>query len=328
MGVCRIEGKYMVNNVKVSVIIPIYNTEKYLNACLDSICNQTLTDIEIICINDGSTDSCGEILAQYEMRDDRIKIITQSNSGLSVARNKGLEVAKGEYIQFVDSDDRLVKNALEYASNVADKNNLDVFYFDAEVCFESIELKKKHSAYETYYNRSDKYNSIVSGEKLFTALINDDKYRMAAWLQFSKRSFLDNSNIKFIEGIVHEDNHFTTTIMLEAKRVLHENKKLYVRRVRDNSIMTSPQSFSNVYGYYKCVMELVKYLSSPHLLRESKVALETFIIVLLNNVGKIYSNLEINEQKNIERIEEKDKNILILIFILYRERLNIIDKFS
>lgn len=306
-------------NIKVSVIIPIYNTEKYLNACLDSICNQTLTDIEIICVNDGSTDSCGEILSEYKMHDDRIVIINQSNRGLSVARNKGLGVAKGEYIQFVDSDDMLVKNALEYASNVADKNNLDVFYFDAEVCFESIELEKKHSAYETYYNRPDKYNSLVSGEKLFTALINDDKYRMAAWLQFSKRSFLDNSNIKFIEGIVHEDNHFTTAVMLEAKRVLHENKKLYVRRVREDSIMTSTQRFANVYGYYSCAMELIKYLNSTHLLRESKVALETFIIVLLNDVGKIYSNLEINEQKNIERIEEKDKFVLTLIFIMWQK---------
>ena len=151
---------------------------------------------------------------------------------------------------------------------------------------------------------------------------------MAAWLQFSKRSFLDNSNIKFIEGIVHEDNHFTTTIMLEAKRVLHENKKLYVRCVRDNSIMTSPQSFSNVYGYYKCAMELVKYLSSPHLLRESKVALETFIIVLLNNVGKIYSNLQIDEQKKIEPIEEKDKYVVTLIIIMYQEQLNVINKSS
>ena len=93
--------------IKVSVIIPVYNTEKYLRNCLNSIITQTLIEIEIICINDGSTDSSLEILREYAQRDDRFVLISQTNKGQSFARNKGIDVARGEYIAFVDSDDYL-----------------------------------------------------------------------------------------------------------------------------------------------------------------------------------------------------------------------------
>ena len=99
--------------VKISLIIPIYNEEKYLEECLDSVLNQTFTDFEIICINDGSTDSSLKILEKYKSISDKLKVITQENRGLGHARNRGLEIAKGEYICFLDGDDWLAKEAFE-----------------------------------------------------------------------------------------------------------------------------------------------------------------------------------------------------------------------
>ena len=110
--------------VAISVIIPVYNVEKYLGRCLDSVVNQTFTDIEIICINDGSSDNSLEILKRYAQRDRRIKIFTQENSGLSASRNVGMKYASGDYIYFIDSDDYLVKTAFEELYKIATINNL------------------------------------------------------------------------------------------------------------------------------------------------------------------------------------------------------------
>lgn len=112
--------------IKVSIIVPIYNVEKYLKRCLDSLVNQTLNDIEIICINDGSTDGSLEILNEYGRRDDRIVIINQENSGLSATRNKGIDIAKGQFIGFVDSDDWVSKDYFEKLYNSAIQNEAEI----------------------------------------------------------------------------------------------------------------------------------------------------------------------------------------------------------
>lgn len=127
---------------KVSVIIPVYNTEPYLYECLNSIINQTLKDIEIICVNDGSTDSSLNILEKYAEYDSRIVIFSQENKGQSVARNVGLSAASGEYVYFMDSDDVLSLNAMETLFNHATKDKTDIIYFGADVFYESEELKK------------------------------------------------------------------------------------------------------------------------------------------------------------------------------------------
>ena len=112
--------------VKVSVVIPVYNVEGYLEECLDSVINQTLEDIEIICINDGSTDNSLEILEEYAKKDNRIKILNQENQGISATRNNGLKICKGKYICFLDSDDYLELNALMETYDISEKYSLDI----------------------------------------------------------------------------------------------------------------------------------------------------------------------------------------------------------
>ena len=111
---------------KISVVVPVYNVEAYLERCLDSLINQTLSDIEIICVNDGSTDSSPEKLEEFAKKDSRIKIINQENGGLSAARNTGIEAATGEYIGFVDSDDYVDLDFYEKLYNAATSHNADI----------------------------------------------------------------------------------------------------------------------------------------------------------------------------------------------------------
>lgn len=115
---------------KVSVIVPVYNVEKYLSECLESLINQTLSDIEIICVNDGSTDDSRNVLERYAASDKRIAVVNQTNKGLSAARNSGVKTARGRYLYFLDSDDFIDRNALEYLYQEAEKYRLDILYFD------------------------------------------------------------------------------------------------------------------------------------------------------------------------------------------------------
>ena len=130
---------------KVSVIIPVYNVEKYLRECLDSVVTQDLDDIEIICINDGSTDGSAGILSEYATQYEKLFILDKENSGLSAARNSGLSVAKGKYILFLDSDDFLAdSSAVSRLYDKAEHDSLDQLFFDATVIFESEETKEKN----------------------------------------------------------------------------------------------------------------------------------------------------------------------------------------
>ena len=140
-----------INKILVSVIIPVYNVEKYIEETLISVLSQTLSEIEIICINDGSKDRSGEIIRKYAKKDKRVIFLEQENQGQSVARNKGIELAKGEYLYFLDSDDLIETNALEILYNKSKKENLDLLLFDGCSFFENARLKCEHKNYETYY---------------------------------------------------------------------------------------------------------------------------------------------------------------------------------
>lgn len=128
-GGLSLKGMFSRKKPKISVVIPVYNVENYLRQCLDSVINQTLDDIEIICVNDGSTDSSPDILEEYSRKDSRIRIISQENMGLSGARNTGMKYIKGEYVYFLDSDDYIELDALNQMYNISKNNSLDMLMF-------------------------------------------------------------------------------------------------------------------------------------------------------------------------------------------------------
>ena len=151
--------------IKVSVVIPIYNVEKYIEGCLKSICNQTLKDIEILCINDGTPDKSMKIVEKIAKKDKRIKIINKENGGLSSARNAGIDNAKGKYIYFIDSDDQLKENALEILYNKMEEEKLETLFFDAENVYENEESKNNAFLNDDYYIRKFKFLKRFSEEE-------------------------------------------------------------------------------------------------------------------------------------------------------------------
>ena len=134
--------KSMEEKIKVSVIVPMYNVENYIAECIESVLGQSLTQIELICVNDGSIDQTLTICNNYSAQDERLKIIDKKNEGVSAARNAGLEAAVGEYISFIDSDDFLLRDALENLYNCASGEQLDELFFTAVSFFDSEDLKK------------------------------------------------------------------------------------------------------------------------------------------------------------------------------------------
>lgn len=290
----------------VSVIIPIYNVEEYLEECLISVVNQTLKNIEIICVNDGTPDNSMEIVDKYAKDDDRIVIINKENGGLSSARNAGIEAAKGEYIYFLDSDDYIKEETLECLYKEAKEQDLDTIYFDAESFFETEELAEKESSYVTYYKREPLYNEVASGQRLFAKMVLDRKFRPSACLQINRTELLREHNIRFKEGIIHEDNLFSAEVTLFAKRARHMAESFYQRRVREESIMTSSSYNRSAYGYFVGLRTLIPKVAE-------NVADEELFAIYMKHLGRMRNNaanalrkipLEELEPTNLEAEEE------------------------
>lgn len=237
-------------NPKVSIVVPVYNTEGFIGETLDSVLNQTYSDFEIVCIDDGSTDKGLNILRAYAQKDKRISVYTQPNMGLSIARNSGIRLSKGEYIYFLDSDDLLEPEFLETCMNAIDGMNLDVVCFGAKTFFDSEELAEEHSNFEDTYIKRFSYDKVMSGPELIYDLKRNNEYNVNAWLYIIKKSLITDNALCFYPGILHEDNLFTFKLMNCAERVYQINKALYLRRIRPDSIMTREKTFENSYGYF------------------------------------------------------------------------------
>lgn len=206
-------------------------------------------------------------------------------------------VLTGNTSNFVDSDDMLEPDALLYAYEKAKAEKLDVFAFDAHAVFDSAEMETEKGAYRTYYPRPDRYRDITPGEVFFTRQILDGKFIMQACCQLIKRKFLLKSGVRFIPGILQEDNAFTVELLLHAQRVSHENRPFYIRRVRPGSIMTRKLAFANSYGYFRCVEALIPYIDETSYQQETRKALQVFIQSFIHNMKRIYDSISAEERK-------------------------------
>jgi len=278
--------------VKVSVVIPIYNVENYLEACLSSIVNQTFKDIEIICINDGSTDKSKNILNRYAKKDNRVIMINKKNEGLSIARNIGIDKATGEYIMFVDSDDYLDLHTIENLYNIVKRNDLDTLFFCAETFYEDINPDE----YKEHYLLKGEYPEVKSGQELFCDMRKNGDFFSNACLQINRLSFLKKNNIRFIEGIIHEDEPFTLNVTLVSKRAMKISNQYYKRRIRKGSIMTSMNSEMNCvkssYGCFKGLMNIIPkielYVDKEKILNNYK----SYLNFLRNASARKIKNIE------------------------------------
>lgn len=300
---------------KVSVIIPVYNVKEYLTECMNSICQQTLKDIEIICVNDGSTDNSLAILREFADKDNRIIILSQENSGLSVARNTGLKFANSEYIYFCDSDDKLELSALEELYNRSKADNLDMLYFDAEVFFESEELENTLKNYKNYYKRKKNYLGNYEGIELFNKLLKNSDYLPSACLNFLKRSFLLDNKLIFEPGILHEDNLWSFKCALLAKRVGYLSRKLFYRRVRPNSIVSQKVTYEHVYGYFLSAIKGIEFLKNVNLNQDESDSINKLISTWVTNSKNKYNKLNLIEKAKAETLNSYERSLFNLLII-------------
>ena len=211
--------------MKFSIIVPVYNVEQYLGRCLESLLAQDYADYEVVCVNDGSTDGSRAILAEWESRMPRMRVIDRENGGLSAARITGLEAATGDYIVFVDSDDWVEPTML--CSLVHECYDADMVCFACRRTDNNTfdALPTEQSDGWSYYNRH--------------ALEHREVPFVCVWQRCYRRDFMIDNNLRFREGILHEDKEFTPRACLKAQTVRVIPDVLYNYRIRPNSIMTT-----------------------------------------------------------------------------------------
>ncbi|MCD8334987.1 MAG: glycosyltransferase, partial [Clostridiales bacterium] len=281
------------NNIQVSVVIPVYNTAPWLDEALSSIANQTLREIEIICIDDGSTDESLEILERLAAQDSRFVLFSRPNAGLSCARNLGIAQARGKFLYFMDSDDWLEQDALEQSVAVMREKALDVLFFDWTNDYESEELAESFSRFQINDTRSRAYDDVCEGQTLLHRFCEENNYSGIVWRQILRTDFVRENALSFPPGLLYEDNPFTFAVLLKAKRTFHLRRTYYHYRVREGSITTKAILFYNVYSHYQCFLDMFQiYLeAAPDLTPENRNAALRRVAAMLNNTRSSFAKM-------------------------------------
>ena len=275
--------------MKLSVIIPVYNTERYIEKCLDSIANQTMKDLEIIVVNDGSKDNSEGIINHWaeNNKDIDIKCFKKENGGLSSARNFGVEKASGNYISFVDSDDYLEKDLYKNLEQYMDQN-IDLIKFKMATYNENNEIieKKDGPIFEQ-----------VTGEQAFEKLCTQDKFLEVACVYLYKRDFFVKEKFKYEIGTYHEDFGLTPWVIINAKSVISTNIYGYCYLQRENSITTNKnpeKEKQKAYDVLKHYDNAIKNISDANKSKKTKMLWKRY-----------YTNSLLLKAKTLEKQERK-----------------------
>ncbi|ARV15113.1 glycosyltransferase family 2 protein [Polaribacter sp. SA4-12] len=258
----------------LSIIVPIYNVEKYLKECLDSILKQPFDDYELILINDGSTDNCSEICDSYAIMDKRIKVIHKPNGGLSEARNFGIDNATGKYLSFIDSDDFISKDFY--------KNNVDYLQSNEDVDF----LVCQYCKFDGINNNVTKNVPLkIDNKKEIFEYIFSDKYICSAWINIYKREVF--KSIRFPKGKIFEDGYILPDIIKVIKNIYLSNEGIYYYRVREDSIMKSTRDikkWQDVLDAYRRMLDYIELNDKTSLIFLNKYC--HYSIGLLNAINQ------------------------------------------
>ena len=269
------------DNIKVSVIIPVYNSEKYLKQCLDSVVNQTLKNIEIIVVNDGSTDNSLQIIQEYVNKYSNVKLINKQNEGCYKARNIGLEVADGEYIAFLDSDDYIESNMYEKLYLKAKQTNADIVSSNYYI---SQDDKLKLVDFSSSVALLEKSNNKVIGAKniILDAII---------WSRIFKKQMLFEKNIKFHSDIYMADDAFFHIItMLNAEKIVYISDILYTYRISRKDSITSSYNERN-FDCIKVAKKIMDYAitnNMEHFMPQVVAYVLRLNILGYNRIGRFY----------------------------------------
>ncbi len=287
---------------EISIIVPVYNVEDYLGRCLDSILNQSFKDIEIIVVNDGSTDNSGIICDNYSKKNSIIKVIHKKNGGLSSARNRGLEVAQGKYIGFVDSDDWIDKYMYEKLYNLCEDRNADI-----GIC--------NFFRNESNRNVDDEVITELNNINGIRELFKGNLYRFSACNKLFKKSCF--TNITFPEGRVHEDLSTTYKVFANADKVVHTKYRGYFYFIRENSILTSKYNEKRLDVFIGWT-EIIDFISKEYSEVENQV-IACFSYACVDNMYYILNQVEEKGSK---------KRLLSVVQSYVRKNYNLIQRNS
>ena len=280
----------------VSIIVPVYNVERYVSECLDSLINQSLYDIEIICINDGSTDDSIKTIQNYADSDARIHILDYGrNEGVSFARNRGIETAKGEYICFVDPDDALRCDALENLYTIAENDDLELVFFDMECRFETNELKNEYN-YQIHLKADEK--NVFNGTELFQYFSKHHGHTIAARLELCRKTFILDNNLFFNEkALITEDVLFYFQTILLAKTIKCICQPYYIYNRREDSLTTTGASVEKIESSFVVYCEMVDFFEKIKIDRQYEGCIAQYIMKFKQYIKNLlrdnYKNIDI-----------------------------------
>lgn len=284
----------MNSTLKLSIVIPIYNVEKYLAKCLDSCLNQSINNYEIIAVNDGSNDGSFAILQEYAAKYHIIRVVSQENQGLSMARNNGLAVAKGEYIWFIDSDDWIEEGCLK---NIFPKlkDNIDL-----------LQLQYRY-VYDDESQNHDASYSLVEGCKTGREVIRNGGLSAPAPFTIYRRKFLIENRLSFVSGIYHEDSEFKPRATYLAEKITSIDLVCYNYYQRSSGSITSSFRMKNAVDIIKVMNSLYDF--SRGFIKEEIVAFNKFISLDMNTLLYGYRNLSASEQKQVCSMLKNEKHL-------------------
>ena len=247
-------------NAKVSVIIPFYNVKEYFRECVDSVLEQTLPEVEAVLVDDGSDDGSEKIADDYA-RDypGRVKVVHKENGGASSARNAGIDVAEGEYVYFLDSDDRLKKHALQFLYDEASAEDLDILLFNAEVFTTDPELFDDVEAHKDEFIREKCSERVTSGRESLRKFYENmtEEYPSPVWTRLYRREFLNKCGVRYPIGVIHEDEDFGFFTYYYAERIKEVGEVLLDRRLRRDSVMYTRHLIDSARGYANAYLKVI-----------------------------------------------------------------------
>lgn len=294
---------------ELSIVMPVYNSEKYLSECLDSILGQDFERFEIICVDDASDDGSAEILECCSNSDGRIKVLHQAHGGPGVARNTGLQEVQGKYIYFMDSDDYLLsKDALSFMVNTMEDDGLDILYFGTELLFENEEMRQLRSMEIPWFHRKKEYGLYERGQELFTDFVNNLDFVCNVWIQCVRKSFLEEASIEYPALRECEDEVYTVQTMLSAGRVRHVDRTMYMRRVHPGSIMTDTFRFENFYDGTISWWKMLGFLQERDFPIPVEDAILTHLVRRHQEVRRQYDDLPRDEQERLASLPPVERS--------------------
>ena len=270
--------KEEIKNQLLSVIVPVYNVEDYLSKCIDSLIVQTLKDVEIILVNDGSTDKSGDICDKYRLKDNRIKVIHKENGGTSDARNTGIEIARGKYISFVDSDDWIDPHMFEKLYNLAIENEADIVQCDYIKVYDENVIVNNISENITKYNSEQILHELYGPNYIKTVIVCNKIYKRELF-----------NEIRFPKGKFYEDEFTTYKILHKANLIIDTNIPMYYYRQREGSKMNSNFNIKKLDGL-EALKERKEYFIQNELIELSYKAEAQLCYIMKEFYIKIHSS--------------------------------------